>query len=822
MTDEKTSLEHRRALIDAQPQRVGYYQPNYADDYSVNGVEEEGIQIDWAKWARAVLRRKRLIAAIAAVGTAISLFVALRTRDAYQAYAVLSVGKEDTAVIKLREGDLVIQNDESLKTKMYLLQSSPLVEEVIVNMKLDRSANILNPGGRTFKETFSSLFEGVKTALQRPGDRSEPAPNIPDSLSTPTAHPVSEPRYSPAESWRLAPFVETFRKNLSVEPASDALLKSYSPDPASDTRLLRIAYTNSDPALAAAICNQLAQTLINRNIENKSGKFKDASNWLDRSTRELKAKAERAEEALAQYTRAHTNIAPMGKGSLSADRLLRLQAEVTRAETDRIVKESLYEDVRQGRVEHVPTAYTDASLAELQKKLGDLMTQAAQLDVNYGPDNPQTIEVQQQTAAIRKQIESHRKSLEVKLKLDFDRAVREERALRLTLEAAKTEGAQENLDTFQYGILQQEVDTTKALYKNFLEKSSDANFELAQQQNNLRVVEPARIPRVITGPNRPLWTIMGFTLSLTFGVGIALLLEFFDRTIKTADDLRRRLQLPTLAMIPTISEKAAASLPGKLKDKLKLPVAAALLKAAVNRRAGMNGGAHGALKVIEAMPGSPRLISISDSSAAAEAYRLLRTAIMLSENGQGGNAKTWLITSGQPAEGKTTTVINVAISIAQLGRSVLIVDCDLRTPTVHEKLHVDQGPGLSTYLSGDVELDDVIRKSDIPGLSLISSGAIPHNPCDLIGSLKMKEMMRALAKSYDYIIFDSPPLVNLADPLILSVIVDSVILIVNGSKSTWDTVTRARQELSSVGANVAGVVLNDVAVNHIPYYGYRS
>lgn len=821
MTDEKTHLERRQAPIGAPLQPAGYHRVDYADGSS-NGVENEGIQVDWVRWARAVFRHKRLIVAVVAIGTAISLFAAFRTRDAYQAYAVVYVGKEDTAMIRVREGDLVIQNDESLKTKMYLLQSDPLVEEVIVNMKLDGSEDILNPGGRTLKETFGSMSERAKKAFQGRRRRQEPTPNLPDSLAAPMFGGAAEPQHSPSESWRLAPFVQIFKNNLSVEPVSDPRLKNVSVESTSDTRLLKIAYTHSNPALAAAICNQLAQTLISRNIENKSEKIKDASGWLERSTRELKDRAEKAEQALARYTRAHTNIAPLGKGSLSADRLLRLQAEVTRAETDRIVKESLYEDVKDGRVEHVPTAYSDVNLSELQKKLGDLMTQAAQLDVNYGPDNPQTVEVQQQIAAIRKQMESHRKSLEVKLKTDFNRAIRDERSFKLALEQAKNVGAQENLDTVQYGILQQEVDTTKALYRNFLERSSEANFELAQQQNNLRVVEPALAPRIPAGPNRALWTMIGLSLSLTFGVGLALLLEFFDQSIKTADDLSRRLQLPTIAVIPTIGEKAAASPLGKFKDRLKLPAGMALLKAAVNGRAAVNGDAQEGVKAIGVAPSAPQLITIGDRSPTAEAYRLLRTAIMLSENGGGLNTKTWLITSSQPAEGKTTTAINVAISIAQLGRSVLIVDCDLRTPTVHEKLHVDQEPGLSTYLSGEVELEDVIRKSDIPGLSLILSGAVPHNPCDLISSRKMKEMVETLAKSYDYIMFDSPPLVNLADPLILSTIVDSVILIVNGGKSNWEAVIRARQELSSVGANVVGVVLNDVAVNHIPYYGYYS
>src|SRR5215813_1953348 len=553
MTDEKTALERRQESIDAQLQRGDWRRADYADGYT-NGAEDEGVQVDWVRWARALFRHKWLIVAVVASGTALTMFAAFRTRDAYQAYAVISIGKEDTAVIKVREGDLIVQNDEPLTTKMYLLQSAPLVEEVIVNMKLDRSEEVLNPREKSLNETLGAISESAKKVFQRERDLPEPAPNIPDMLSASASSGATERQGSPAESWRLAPFVEIFRKNLFVEPVLDARLKNYSAEPVSDTRLLKVAYTHSDPALAAAICNQLAQSLIIHNTENKSEKFKGASNWLDRSTRELKARAERAEQGLANYTRAHNNIAPQGKGSLSADRLLRLQAEVTRAETDRIIKESLYEDVKQGRVEHVPAVYSDANLGELQKKLGDLMAQAAQLDVNYGPDNPQTVEVQQQIAAIRKQIESHRKSMEVKMKLDFDRALRDQQRFSRALEEAKDDTAKENVDTFQYGILQQEVDTTKALYNNFLEKSSEAKFKLAQQQNNLRVVEPARAPIRPAGPNRPLWTMVGFALSLTLGVGLALLLEIFDHTIKSADDLSRRLQLPALAVIPTIDE----------------------------------------------------------------------------------------------------------------------------------------------------------------------------------------------------------------------------------------------------------------------------
>src|SRR5215475_12161020 len=203
MTDEKTALEHRQELSDAQTQRAGYYRTDYSEGH-YNGADEEVVKpVDWERWARAIFRRKWLIAAIVAIGTASSLFAAFRTRDAYQAFAVISVGKEDTAVIKAREGDLIVQNDEPLTTKMYLLQSAPLVEEVIVKLKLDQSEEALNPKEKSLKETLGVISERAKKALHSEKNLPEPAPNIADSLSASASMVAIEPQDSTAESWRL-------------------------------------------------------------------------------------------------------------------------------------------------------------------------------------------------------------------------------------------------------------------------------------------------------------------------------------------------------------------------------------------------------------------------------------------------------------------------------------------------------------------------------------------------------------------------------------------------------------------------------------------
>src|SRR5262245_18456263 len=178
MTDEKTALEHRQALSDAQPQRPGYYRTDYAEGH-YNGAEEEGVQsVDWERWVRAIFKRKWLIALIVAIGTAFSLFAGFRTRDVYQAFAVISVAKEDTAVIKAREGDLIVQNDELLTTKMSLLQSAPLVEEVIVNMKLDQSEEVLNPREKLLKETLNIISERAKKVIHSKRNLPVPTPNI--------------------------------------------------------------------------------------------------------------------------------------------------------------------------------------------------------------------------------------------------------------------------------------------------------------------------------------------------------------------------------------------------------------------------------------------------------------------------------------------------------------------------------------------------------------------------------------------------------------------------------------------------------------------
>lgn len=213
-----------------------------------------------------------------------------------------------------------------------------------------------------------------------------------------------------------------------------------------------------------------------------------------------------------------------------------------------------------------------------------------------------------------------------------------------------------------------------------------------------------------------------------------------------------------------------------------------------------------------------QLMTLDNQSTVAEAYRVLRTSVLLSSAGH--PPKTILVTSGRPGEGKTTTAVNTAISLAQLGASVLIIDCDLRRPKVHKVFGISHVHGLSTYLSRDAELGGLIHSLPVPNLSLLPCGPTPPNPAELISSEKMREMLALLSEQFDHIILDSPPLINVTDPVILSTMVDGVIMVVQAGRSTRDVVRRASQELTGVGAKVFGVVLNNVNLQREGYDEY--
>ena len=792
MSDDRLELEKMLPPEEGQIMRPGYprggaYPDGAAYGYGY-GYPDDDERLYLRRMWRAIKKRKLVIVVIAVIVTAAVTLEMFRAKSIYQASTTIELGKENRTLV--RTGDVVVQADESddtfyvsmgMKTKIRLLQSRPLLEDVVVNLKLDQNPKFLDVTSKR------SLWEAVKSIGPGLRGQSGVAPQVTAVSETPVSASDGDVARSRQEGARLAPFVDVLAANLNAEPLPD-------------TRMLVISFSHTDPALAADVVDNVAQVFIRRSFESRTEKYTSTSEWLDRSTRELKARVQQAEQELADYSRAHNIYSLEGKETLATDKLSRLHDQATRSQTDRILKQSLYEEVKAGHVTQLPEAFSDPRTAELQKKLGELQTQYSQFKVTFGPKNPRLMEIEEQMVAIQQQIGESRTGLAEKLRADYERAVRDETSLGAALNVAKAEAAQQNQAAIQFNILRQDVETTKALYTDFLNKTNQAKIQEHEQHNNVKMIDPPQVPTSPIAPNRLRTILIGFLMSLVAGVGLVFSLEYLDNTIKTVEDVSRYTQLPALSVIPAISGRKSRLLAGGGNGKKKRAAELA-----------QKNGSH--LRVNELM--------IMDSrSSVAEAYRVLRTSVLLSSVDR--PPKLILVTSGQPGEGKTTTVVNTAISLAQLGASVLIIDCDLRKPSVHKVLGVDQSRGLSTYLSRSVDIDEVIQKLPISNLSLLPCGPIPPNPSEMISSAKMKQMLQSLTEIYDHIIIDSPPLLKVTDPVILSTMVDGVILVVHGGKSTRDVVRRTRQELSIAGAKIFGVVLNNVDAHSEGYDSYYS
>ena len=776
MTPEETALMRpfTTSRLGGAPYGQGY--TNYGVDPNTDGIHLREL------W-RIVRKRKWLIFLIVGVATILLTIEVHRTPSIYLAHTDILIGKESSTVVQTKDQVIQIDDSDNLNTNKIIIKSSPLLEDVVVNLGLDQNPRFMESlQKKTFTDAVKDIWHRISGSMIRTKarDLDLPVSSIPGARNERT----------PEESKRLKPLVDVLKGKLKV----DAL---------PDSQVIRVSFEHTDPELAAAIANATTKIFIDRSFERKTSRFTDTSGWLDRSTRELKSKVQQAQAALADYTQRNGIYSTEGKENLTTDKLSRLHADATKAETDRILKESLYEEVKQGRVAELPEAFSDPKIGMLQTELGRLQVEAAELSVKFGPENPRVAEVEQKVKTYREQISENRGALEGRLKADYELAVRNERSIKQALERAKGEAVQQNQAASQYSALKADAETMTAMYVDFLQKTKQADLQLAEQHNNVRVIEPADVPGSPTGPMRLRTILIGLLVSLIGGVGLAFFLEYLDNTVKSVEDVVRVAQLPTLAVIPSINTVNTRALQSRKKENGGGSIGAGLSLATTSHTS----------------PGKlSKLVTLDQLSSVVEAYRMLRTSVLLSAAGQ--PPKTILFTSGQPGEGKTTTAINTAISLAQLGSSVLLIDADLRRPTVHRIFKMNQTQGLSTFLSRQVEIDTLINKLWVPNLSVLPCGPIPPNPAELISSERMKDALRALSGKFDHILIDSPPLMNVTDPVILSTMVDGVILVIQAGRSTRDVLRRARQELSSVGAKIFGVVLNNLDIKREGYDSY--
>src|SRR2546427_2379095 len=584
--------------------------------------------------------------------------------------------------------------------------------------------------------------------------KEEPQIHPTEGLTLPSPPPPATAADDLKEAKRLAPFVGSIQGGLSVEPVRETRSGFNK-----DTRLIDLRFTHTDPQVAAKIINTIAETFVYQNLQKKSETNENTGTFLQKRVADLQSRIREDEEKLVNYAKTHQILSLDDKQNTVVERLAGLNRQLLEAENDRKSAESAFNAAKAPGAASALAEGDAKQAAEAETKLGALKQQRAQLLVDATEEAPEVKEVDQQIAELDKQLKDFRSrktsTLLTNLETHYRQTLAKEEALRKDFDKQRAETLTQNEAAINYHIIQQEIETNKGLLTNLLQRSKENEVTIASNANNISVVDYALPPEGPIGPNRMRGVMMAFLLSLGMGVGLALFLEYLDDTVHSTDEVERLLHLPALAVIPSVG-------------------------AAVRRRT--LGAPSGALQKRNGSANSnpELLIDVDGRSPLAESYRHLRTSILLSTAGRA--PRTLLVTSSLPGEGKTTTAVNTAISLAQTGASVCVMDADMRRPRLRTIFGMNgQLTGLSSILSSDMDEEEmlsVVWHDQATGLDILTSGPIPPNPAELLGSDQMRRLITALQSKYKHVVIDSPPITSFTDGVLISTMVDGVLLVV--------------------------------------------
>ncbi|MDQ3011073.1 MAG: polysaccharide biosynthesis tyrosine autokinase [Acidobacteriota bacterium] len=560
------------------------------------------------------------------------------------------------------------------------------------------------------------------------------------------------------------------------------------------TRVISLTFDAYSPKLAAEVANTVASEYIDWSMENRQEGVTQAKVFLGKRVKEAEATLREAEADYQQYLAVHKIISADGKGDITVDRASELNRQLVELQNERRTAEAIFNRSREVAADELPQVTNDATVQNLARELSKQKQELANLSAKYQPGYPAVKQVQEQIKQLDTQLADHKVKIIKNIETQFQVARNREENLKAALGQSKNEAIQQNRESAELGLKKQKAETSRKTYEDLQGRLQQAEVESDFRPSNIRVVQRAEIPIAPVKPNKMLNIGLSVLIGLALGVGLAFFLEYLNNTINTAEDVERIVQLPSLGGIPSLQSLAKNKMLGGLSAR--------------------NGNGKKSTALVSV---NNELLSGHDPlSSFAESYRALRTSLLLSSAEHA--PRTMLITSSHPAEGKTTIVANTAISLAQTGARVLVMDADMRRPRCHKILSTKNDLGLSTYLSRDISVDKVIQAHDIPNLFVMAAGPVPPNPSELLSSVKMSILVAELQDRFDHIVIDSPPVIHVTDALIISPHVDGVVIVVKSGHTPREAVQRAKQALTDVNAKIFGVVLNCIDLNTESYY----
>jgi capsular exopolysaccharide synthesis family protein len=717
-------------------------------------------ELNLAEYLGMLRRHWKLAAVCCALGLAGAGIHYAITPKAYQATSIIQIERRNLTPLGNGQNPWLENywNMEFYPTQYELLQSRGLAERVVKSLDLMEDP-AFNPG---------AAREGGKRGTAE------------------------------ADEAVLGALADQLRGGLSVEPVRS-------------TQLVQLSFRAASPEFAAKAANAFAEAYIDMGVEDRFATAGKASTFLSSQIEKLKEEISDKETQLQAFSRRSDIVTLDPASNVTLKRLEALNGQYVEAKKQRIEREAQYHEALSGPRETLSDSLSSGVVSEQRSQLLRLERDYETKLKTYKPDFPDMVALKTEIEKARQHLNEVLGEQVSKVKgtalASYQTALRQEQELEGELNALKREAIDQNSAAVEYTNLKVEIQTRRDLLDELLRKQSETEVAVRLQdtrQSNIRIIDKAMVPGGPFQPSLRKDVTYGLLLGLLFGIGCAVLIEVLDRTVKAPEEIERKLGLPTLAVIHDLAESGKSygyssygygetpaddkprARPGKApaggwREKKKAPAATV------------------PPSQIELVPHERPRTLISES------YRSLRTALMLSSARE---LKTIAVTSAVAGEGKTATASNLAVVLAQLGRQVLLVDCDLRKPRLHQVFRVSNRFGLVNQLTATAESETVFLPTEVPNLWLTPSGPIPPNPSELLSSDRMRDWLKAVRGRFDFVVLDTPPALAVTDATIVGMLADGVVLTLRSGKVTREEARLCRDRLRQSGIKILGAVLN--------------
>lgn len=607
-----------------------------------------------------------------------------------------------------------------------------------------------------------------------------------DSVLRPVVERYKLPLKKPSRFRLLKPYTEEQQR------AAPMVLKDLKVSRPPNTYLLQVSYRSPDPKLAADTVNAVAHSYLDHTYNIRHQSSVGLSRFMEKQLEELRLKMESSSAALATFERDLNVINPEDKTNIISARLLQINQEYTAAQADRVRKEAAWRSVEDGSMAAAQVSSQGETMRRLDQRLSEVRQKLSEVQAHYGANHPEHRRSLAQVTELERQLAALRASIQQGVTVEYHEARNREEMLARQVQDTKTELDELNARSFGYLNLRREAEADKKLYDELVRRIKEAGINASFQNSSIRIADLARTPLEPVSPNLLVNTALAFLLSLLLAVAGTLALDALDTTLRDPEQVRNSLGVEVLGTLPEVKSWRNGIGLARTEES------ATTTALAHSSRAGY-----------------------STLGGYEESIRTLRNSILLTNFDR--NLRSLLVTSAQPAEGKSTVAAHFALTHAMQGGKTLLIDGDMRRPSVHRRFNIENNGGLGAYLQGKAELEQLIQESPLcPQLEILTAGAPSRRPDDWIRG-RMDEIVEGLLEKYQFIVLDAPPLLRFAEPLEMAMAVDGVMVVTRAGSTSRKQVANVLDLLGRLRANVLGVVLNQVNKSmseSYSYYGY--